>query len=149
MQELKEAVGIVASPKIVSLQSIKGNDRVFIASIENPSLRQIQITAYIAEPVTSAAAMTNAGSGALPLANADETPAECISARRVAIARPLVIGAGAAGGLRIEPWNEKCDFRLSVEGTTGLSEKASWTPQLDAMLCRLGEELPVYPSLSK
>ena len=135
VQELKEAVGVVEPPKIVSLLPTTKDASVFIVSIENPSLRQIQITAYIAEPSVTAASMGTTASGPLPLVDANEEPADCVTARRVSIARPLVIDAGAAAGLTIKPWNGKCDFRLSVEGTSGPSKKASWTPELNRLLC--------------
>lgn len=140
IKELKEVAGVVEPPKIVSLQPTRNDESVFIVSIENPSLRQIQITAYTADPV-GFASMTNASTGALPLVDADEEPAECIAGRRVALARPLVIDAGTAGGLTVRPWNEKCDFRLSVEGTSGASKKASWTPDLNRLLCSAPGEL--------
>ena len=137
IQELREAVGVIEPPKIVSLRPTPKDGSVFIVSIENPSLRQIQITAYIAQPVVAPASMSNAGTGPLPLVDAEDEPAPCTIARRVVIARPLVIDPGSAGGLTVKPWNEKCDFRLSVEGTSGVSKKASWTPNIDKWLCEI------------
>lgn len=145
IQELKESVGIVQAPRIVSLQPTPKDGSVFIVSIENPSLRQIQITAYTAEPAVAAASMSQTSSGPLPLVDAEDVPAECLKARRVAIARPLVIDAGAAGGLTVRPWNERCDFRLSVEGTTGVSKAASWTPNLNKLLCDIPSEWGLPP----
>ena len=146
VQELQEAFGKIEPPNIVLFQPTRKDPLTFVVSIENRSLRQIQITAYVAEPVVNAGGWTDASSGPLPIVDADEVPANCASNRRVVLSRPLVIDPGSSGGLSLKPWTEKCDFRLSVEGTSGISAKVAWTPELNAKLCMPGQLLN-YPGI--
>lgn len=136
-QELNEAVGHAQPPRIVSLQQ-KRNDRTkFIVSIENPSLRRVQIIAYEAEPaIQNAAAIEPApGAGSLPVMKADEEgTVACNRSRRFPLAVPLVIESKSSGGLEVQPWTDECDFAVRVEATSGISLKGYWSPKTEVML---------------
>jgi hypothetical protein len=123
IQEIAEWTGHVKPPHIVSLQPTMANTRVFRLSIENPSLRRIQITGYRAEPSLQEAA-------ALSVTKAEEDkPQACRRSRTIRLRTPLVIAAKSEEGLDIEPWLDECDFSVHVTGTTGSSDPAFWIPR--------------------
>ena len=139
VQELRELFGGAERPKLISLQPASRNSLSFIVSIKNPSLSQIVITGYIAKPFFRVATYSNTGASELLVIETNDEPSSCLYPRHVALARPLVIDPGAAGGLKLTPWTESCDFTLSVEGTSGISNEGRWTPNLD-QICREWEE---------
>lgn len=127
-QETAEAVGFVKAPHIVTVQPRIANKRRFLVSIENPSLRSIQITGYRAEPSVQLAA-------ALSVTKAEEDkPEPCEYPRKVSLRNPLVIASKSEEGLEVEPWLDECDFSLRVEGTTGLSNEGYWIPKTTTFL---------------
>ena len=139
VQELRELFGGAERPKVISLQPASRNSLSFIVSIKNPSLSQIVITGYIAKPFFRVATYSNTGASELPVIETNDEPSSCLYPRHVALARPLVIDPGAAGGLKLTPWTESCDFTLSVEGTSGISNEGRWTPNLE-QICREWDE---------
>lgn len=121
-REIAEAAGVFSKPDIVSMQPRLSNERRFLLSISNPNLRIIQITGYRAEPTIQVAAQ-------LKVNRAEEDqPQKCEIARTVKLRRPLVIEPRSAEGLEIEPWTNECEFIVRVEGTTGESDQAVWSP---------------------
>ena len=138
--ELSEAFGYIEPPKIVSIQPKSVESLLFVVSIENPSLRRIQVTGYEASPsIEMALAIDPApGAGSLPVMKIESgKPRPCLETQRVQIAVPLVIEPGSSGGLMVMPWSEKCDFSITIRATTGTSRKAYWTPGSDTMLSEL------------
>jgi hypothetical protein len=136
-QEIEEAAGYVRPPRIVSLEPRKADGKRFVVSIENPSLRRVQVTGYEAVPAiqTAAAIEPAPGAGSLPVMEAEEErPSECTGPRRVSLPTPLVIEGRSSGGLALSPWNEACDFSFRVNATCGTSRKAYWSPRTEAML---------------
>lgn len=122
-QEIAEWAGFVKAPHIVSIQPRLANPRRFLVSIENPSLRRIQITRYRAEPniqLVAALSVTKAE---------EEKPVPCEHPRTVSLRNPLVITPKSEEGLEVEPWTDECDFSIRVEGTTGKSNEALWIPE--------------------
>ncbi len=123
IQELKEAAGYVKPPHIASVEPRIANKRRFLVSIENPSLRSIQITGYEAHPSIQAAASLSVNRAE------EEKPEQCLFERKVSLRVPLVIAAKSAEGLEVEPWSDECDFSIRVEGTTGQSNTGFWVPK--------------------
>lgn len=136
LQEIAEAFGHREKPKIVALRQTKKEARAFNVSIENPSLRQIQIVGYYASPIwiPATATVEPMTDGGLTLMEAGDDPVPCDMALRFHLERPLIIEPGTARGLTIRPWNEDCEFVVRVEGTTGVSDVARWAPETDAVM---------------
>jgi hypothetical protein len=122
-QEIAEWMGFVKAPHIVAVQPRVANSRRFLVSVQNPSLRRIQITGYRAEPSIQEAA-------ALSISRAEEDkPERCVRARTIRLRVPVPIAPKGEEGVEVEPWIEECDFSIRVDGTTGESNIAYWMPQ--------------------
>lgn len=141
-QEIAETFGYVKPPHIVSLQPKSAGSLQFVVSIENPSLRKVQITAYEAIPSIQLAAAINpaSGAGSLPLMKVEaDSPVQCQERELVHLSVPLIIEPKSSGGIEVTPWAERCDFSFRVMATSGTSPEAYWAPLSDALIRELGD----------
>ncbi len=136
VQEIAEFAGRVRPPHIVSVQPRAADTRRFLVSIENPSLRSIQITGYEAH------SMPEEASALLVTRAEEDKPARCGRGRTISLRRPLIIEPKSQEGLEIEPWLNECDFSVKVQGTSGTSDAGFWAPQDVRYLKRVLAEDP-------
>lgn len=106
----------------------------YLITIRNPSLEEVVITGYEAEPIEIAAATaaTNVsdpgGEEIAVVAPVEAAPATCDTQKRVLLARPIVVRGRRSAAIRVRPWDKSCLFIVRIFSNHGSSDLNSNDP---------------------